>query len=246
VTETLVEALRRGMTQPGEHRLFRSGKLDGLFPGRGGVNAEAAARALREGLIEVARTEAKGKTAVEWVRLTPRVADFLHEHESPRQALEALRAELQATKTGVPAWQAEVRRSLDELAGRVIEDSEKLLRRIDALSARVEEALDRLALLGPNLPKELAAAVPWGQDAVEYLERRQAGGAAGPCPLPELFAALVGRHAGLPISAFHDGLRRLHDRRLVSLLPCTAAAEEMAQPEYALIDGGSVLYYVSP
>src|SRR6478609_3588960 len=81
VIEALLEALKQGLARPGEHRLYRSGKLDGLFPGRGGAGAEAAARALREGLIETVRTETKGKTAIDWVRLTPRAVDFVHEHE---------------------------------------------------------------------------------------------------------------------------------------------------------------------
>src|SRR5579872_663098 len=68
VTETLLEALKRGLARPGEHRLYKSGKLDGLFPGRAGAGGEAAARALREGLIETARTETKGKTVIDWVR----------------------------------------------------------------------------------------------------------------------------------------------------------------------------------
>ena len=34
VTDLLVEVLKQGLAGPGEHRLFRSGKLDGLFPVR--------------------------------------------------------------------------------------------------------------------------------------------------------------------------------------------------------------------
>ena len=57
---------------------------------------------------------------------------------------------------------------------------------------------------------------------------------------------LAGRQAEFSLAAFHDGLRRLHERRLVHLLPPTAVPAEMAQPEYALFDGGAVLYYVTP
>src|SRR5438309_354876 len=89
--------LWRSAREPGEQRLFRSGKLPGLFPGRGGPSAEAATRALHEGLLEVVRTEAKGKTSTEWVRLTPRGVDFLHDHESPARVLEELRQVLQAS-----------------------------------------------------------------------------------------------------------------------------------------------------
>ena len=47
VKATLVDALKQAASQPGEQRLYKSGKLDGVFPGRTGVNAEAAAQELR-------------------------------------------------------------------------------------------------------------------------------------------------------------------------------------------------------
>jgi len=246
VTEALLEALKRGLAQPGEHRLYRSGKLDGLFPGRTGAAAEAAARALREGLIETVRTETKGKTVIDWVRVTPKAVDFLHEHESPLRALEELREELRATKEGVPAWSEEVRRTLAALGEKLVEDSARLLRRVEALSERVEEALRRLALLGPHLPEGVARAVPWAEEALTYLERRRAGGAPGPCPLPELFAAMAGSQTEFTIARFHDGLRRLHERRLLHLLPATAADGDVPPAEYALFDGVNVYYYVTP
>src|SRR5215470_6081750 len=131
VTEALLEALRRALTTPGEQRLYRSGKLDGLFPGRASVNAEAAARALREGLLEVVRTETRGKTVVEWVRLTPRGVEFLHEHESPVRALQDLQAVLQATREGVPLWLAEMRHELHALASRLTEEAQRWTHRLD-------------------------------------------------------------------------------------------------------------------
>src|SRR5262249_4250908 len=106
---TLVDALKQALAESGAQRLFRSGKLNGLFPRRGAVNSEAAARALRDGLLEVVRTETRGKTVIEWVRLTPRGVNFLHEHESPLRALEELRGVLQAAESAVPVWLAEMK-----------------------------------------------------------------------------------------------------------------------------------------
>src|SRR5262249_26176744 len=80
VTPILIEALRQAAAEAGEQRLYKSGKLSGLFPGRAGANAEAAAQALRDGLLEVVRTETKGKTTIEWVRVTPKGVEFLHNH----------------------------------------------------------------------------------------------------------------------------------------------------------------------
>jgi hypothetical protein len=242
-TEILIDALKQALAEPAEQRLYRSGKLDGLFASRAGANGEAAARAIRDGLLEVRRTETRGKTTVEWVRLTPRGVDFLHEHESPVRALRDLQAVLQTTTEAVPLWLADMRRELQTLSARLAEEAQKWTHRLDALGQRVEEALRRAEAGGPHLPDGVAQAMPWALDALTYLERRQAGGANGDCPLPELFAALREKHAELSLTAFHDGLRRLHDRRSVRLLPFAGPPGELPEPEFALVDGVAVLYY---
>src|SRR6516225_4269822 len=53
VTQVLLDALKDALAQPGEQRLYRSGKFAGIFAGRTGLNGEAVARALRDGLLEV-------------------------------------------------------------------------------------------------------------------------------------------------------------------------------------------------
>jgi DNA-binding PadR family transcriptional regulator len=243
VTQAVVDALKQALAEPGEQRLYRSGKLTGLFPGRTGVNGEAAARALREGLLEATRTETRGKTAIEWVRLTPRGVEFLHEHESPVRALADLRDVLRANQTAIPVW-------LEEMGGQLHVLSEKLaaaaagwMQRLEALSRRVEEALRRIEEAVPPLPQDVQADHPWAVDALNYLDRRRNGGANGDCPLPELFAALVRQHEGLSVHRFHDGLRKLHDRHALKLRP--ASPDQLAQPEYALFDEGNVLYFAA-
>ena len=94
VQDIVIEALQQALASAEEQRLYKGGKLDGLFAGRGGVNGDAAALALRESLLEVVRTETKGKTTIDWVRLTPRGTEYLHEQQSPVKALHELRATL--------------------------------------------------------------------------------------------------------------------------------------------------------
>ncbi len=245
ISETLIEALRRARAEPGEQRLFKSGKLPGLFASRGGASGEAADRAQREGLIEVVRTETKGKAVSEWVRLTPRGVDFLHSRESPTAVLQELRDLLQSSREGLPAWSAAVQGELNALAGRVRDDTQRLLHHLDTLSARVEEALRRADAAGPQLPNGLAESVPWALDALAYLDRRREGGTPGDCPLPELFAALCRKRPDLSVTSFHDGLRRLDDRRALRLLPFSGPPQDLPEPEYALLDGAAVLYYVT-
>jgi hypothetical protein len=244
LTEILIAALKQAMAQPGEQRLFRSGKLPGVFASRTSASADASAQSLREGLLEVVRTETKGKTTIEWVRATPKGVDFLHQHESPVRAMNELRAALQLTQEGIPGWVVEIRQHLQVLATRLTEEVQAVTHRLEALSQRVAEGLKRADGLVPALPDGTAAAVPWAQEALDYLERRRAGGVLNQCPLPELFTALREKQAELTVKDFHGGLRRLHDRGVLRLLPFEGGAE-LPEPEYALLDGAAVYYYVA-
>jgi DNA-binding PadR family transcriptional regulator len=248
--QSLVEALRQALAEPSEQRLYKSGKLNGLFPSRNGVCGAAAAQALRDGLLEIVRTETKGKTVIDWVRLTPRGVEFLHERESPLVALQELRSTLQLNQQAVPAWLTEMRGVLQALDERLAADARKWLERLDALARRVEETLRRLEQSAPLLPPEIAEWHPWAIDALNYLDRRRlAAGPGGhdgacPCPLPELFAALVRQHPDLSVRIYHEGLRRLHERRLIQLQPAASLAD-LPQPEYALLEGAAVFYYIA-
>jgi hypothetical protein len=243
--EIVVDALKQALAEPGEHRLFRGGKLAGLFPGRTGASGDAAALAMREGLLESARTEVKGKTTVEWVKVTPRGVSFLHERESPLRVLRELLDVLKTNGEGVPAWLDDIRRTVKTLEAKLIEETRRWALRLDALSQRVEEALRRASLSAPTLSEGMTAVVPWGVDALTYLSQRQSGGAPADCPLPELFKAVTVKQGHLTIADFHNGLRRLHDRGSLKLLPLTQPAPDLHEPEYALIDGASVYYFVT-
>ena len=248
VEQSLVEALRQALAEPGEQRLYRSGKLIGLFPSRTGAHGSAAEQAVREGMLEIVRTETKGKSVIEWVRLTPRGVEFLHEHESPFFALQELRATLALNQQSVPAWLAEMRGALQAMDERLAADARKWLERLDALTRRVDETLRRLEQSAPLLPPEIAESHPWAIDALNYLDRRRlaegANGDGADCPLPELFAALVRQHSDLSVRVFHEGLRQLHQRRLLHLRPAASLAE-LPQPEYALLEGAAVFYHVA-
>lgn len=247
VEQSLVEALRQALAESGEQRLYKSGKLSGLFPSRNGVHAAAAEQALRDDLLEIVRTETKGKTVIDWVRPTPRGVEFLHERESPLCALQELRSTLQLNQRAVPLWLMEMRGALQAMDERLATDARKWLERLDALTRRVDETLRRLEQAAPLLPPEIAASHPWAIDALNYLDhRRLAAGndEASTCPLPELFAALVRQHTDLSLRVYHEGLRRLHERRLIHLQPAPGLTD-LPQPEYALLEGAAVFYYAA-
>jgi len=245
VVEVLLDALKQALAVPGDHRLYRTGKLDGLFAAKTGVHGEAASKALSEGLLEIVRKETRGKRAVEWVRATHLATQFLHEHESPVQALKDLHSILQLSKEGIPLWLAEMRSQLQTLAAKLEAEADRWTHCLGALSKQVETALRQAEGTLTPLSNGVLADVPWAPDALAYLERRRSSAGAAPCPLAELFAALREQHADLSISAFHERLRRLQDRRLLRLLPFEGPACDISQPEYALAEGTDLLYYAA-
>jgi len=243
-TRIVFDALKTGVAERQEQRLYRSGKLPGLFASRTGPSAEAALRAVRDGLLEVVRTETKGKTVTEWVRVTPKGIEFLHERESPVRAMEELRTALRATQEGVPVWMAEIREKLQTLGQRLAEEVQAIAHRLDALSQSVSEALHRANAAVPAVPADLAALVPWGPDALAFLDQRKSAGVVNHCSLPELFTALRTKHAELEVKDYHAGLRTLHERGVLRLLP-SESPDGLPEPEYALPSGAEVYYYVT-
>jgi hypothetical protein len=243
-TEILANALGQALASSAEQRLYRSGKLDGLFPSRSGTAGEAASRALREGLLEVVRTETRGRTVIDWVRPTPAGVEFLYQHQSPVRALDEMRSTLRLNQQALPVWLADMRAALHSLDTRLAADAARWHDRLEALARRVEQALDRLERAAPPLPTNVLQAHPWSIDAINYLDRRRSGGSPGDCPLPELFAALRREYPDFSLGAFHQGLDRLHERHVLRLRPI-GPSEAMAQPEYALLRGDAVLYYAT-
>jgi hypothetical protein len=244
LTETLLEALRQALTNSGEKPIFKAGNQAGLFSGRTGVHAEAADRAKREELLEILRTEVKGKATIEWARITPAGVNFLYEHESPLRVLSDLQELLQSNQHALPVWLGQMQAALEQLSACLSQEAQRWSEQLEALQNRVTEALQR-AGMGPNLSNGMLSAVPWATEALAYLDRRTVADNAGPCTLRELFAALKPVHADLSLASFHAGLRRLQDGRIVRLLPAANGAQVLSEPEYALLDGGALLYFVS-
>lgn len=241
VRDALLDALGRVLAVPGERRLFKAGKLDGLFA-RTGAAGEAAARALSDGLLERVRTEVKGKTEIDWVRITPRGVEFLHEHESPVRALHELRCTLRANQDAIPAWLEQMHAVLRRMGEQLTADANRWREQLQALECRVGETLRRLEAAGPLVPEEIAHEHPWSIDALNYLDRRRTGGASDPCPLAELFRAVAEHHPQLTLPTFKEGLKILH-RRQALLLREAESPEQMAQQaEYALLDESRVYY----
>jgi hypothetical protein len=237
-SELLLDGLKMAIAASGEHRLFRFGRLAGLFPSRAGLSAEAAGLALRMGLLETVRSEVRGKLIVEWVQATAKAVAYIHEHDSPKSVLRELKATLEATRDGVPIWMKEAKAELADLSYRFDARAAALLKRLDEVAERVDAALRRAETKAPALAEPVSRMAPWAVDALEYLDQRAGSGATGDCPLPELFHAVRLKFPDLPLPAFHDGIRRLHDVRAVRLAPSAV----MIEPEYAIVADSQLMY----
>jgi hypothetical protein len=237
----LLEALKAAAVEGGEVRLYRRGKLPGLFAQRTRQNAETARAALQDELLETTRVETIGKSAVEWVRVTQKGLDFLLESESPVRALAELRDALAVNDQGLPRWAAQMTARLDELSERFHAEVAEIRRCLEQMTQQTTQAIDRLESGKSGEP--VPAAVSWAQESLEYLDRRSQVGLGERCSLADLFAALKEKHAELTIRDFHAGLRRLHEGDLLALWPSNGVGDAPG-PEYALLDGAAVYYYV--
>lgn len=244
VTTLLLAALNQALAEPNEHRLYRSGRLPGLFPSRAGSSAEAARHAIQEGLLEVIRSEPRGKLVLDWVRVTPKAVEFVHAHESPIAAIKELKAALDGTAQHLPKWLAQLQQAVSDLAVQLDHQVQAMARRIDSLSSRVEQAITRLESSQPQVSAPLADLVPWANEALRYLDRRSESGRSAACPLSELFAAMRTAESDLTVPEFHNGLRRLFDRGIVRLLP-HQGGNGLPEPEYALLDGLTTYYFAT-
>lgn len=243
VRAIVLDALKLALASAGEVRLYRSGKLPGLLPVRSGAYAEAARRLVDEGLVERTRQGDPGKSAAEWVRIAPAGVDFLHANESPRAVLGELHDALAVTRAGVPVWLDHVRQELGAIGDKLAAEVATLTSRLDALAARVDEALRRADAKGPGWPSEAAAVAPWAVAALAYLDRRRETGVPGPCPLPELFAAVRRREGPISIADFHRGLNRLAETKALQLLPADPVSFAITEPEHAIVSGNDLLYF---
>lgn len=229
----ILDAVKLALATTGEQRLFRAGKLPGLFPSKVGISADAASAALGNGLLETIRTETKGKSVTEWVRATPAGVRFVAEHDSPKAVLRELRDVIGATRNGLPVFLDDARRGVADLAERFELQTAELVKRLDLLADRVEAALRRAEMSSSPVTESLAGVVPWADDALAHLDMRRESGSL-PCPLGELFHAVRERHSELPLGDFHSGLRRLHDTRVIRLVPAKSDSR-LSDPEYAIL-----------
>src|ERR1051325_1492078 len=174
----LLEALKTAALEKGEVRLYRRGKLIGLFEHRTRANAELANQAIANGLLEMTRVEPAGKTNVEWVRITQLGIDFLLESESPARAMDELREQLAINQNGMPAWLAQINARVDALASQLVAEVADIRKRLEQTAQHVSDSIHR-AETARQAPTPHV--VPWARETLAYLDRRKQVGLGERC-----------------------------------------------------------------
>jgi hypothetical protein len=244
-TRLIRDALTRAAAEPDGCALIAGKNEPGLFPGSAAARTTAEL-CKREGYLQVVRTELKGKVPREICALTDKGRQFLVREANPREVLEDFLRVLESRQADVAALADSVRhvqQSLQGIQAAVVD----VLPRLTAPHANA--STNGVPMNGSALraapPANAAASVDLIADVKAKLaEWHVAAGASEDCPLPELYRRLetAGRAS---IGQFHDGLRQLHDERLIYLHPWTGPLYALPEPAFALLVGHEIAYYAS-
>lgn len=218
LTQQILDALSRAAADPGGVPLVASKAEPGLFPAIPAAKA-AAQKAVADGLLKSIDARPKFYT------LTDAGWAFLLTAANPKQVLEDFVRVLEARQGEVNDLLAAARRMAESLVG-------------------LREAVTRvLPKVTTNRVSSESTSPPPTDLADALLSRLSdwAATAGEDCPLPDLYR----RSGAASVGAFHDALRRLHDRGAVYLHPWTGPLYALPEPAFALLVGHGVAYYAS-
>jgi hypothetical protein len=220
LSHLLLDALARAALAPGGSPLVGAKAAPGLFPATAPAR-QAAQRACADGLIRLVTADPTGKPDRGLYGATDAGLAFLLRHTSPKQVLEDLARAIESRHGQVESMLGLARETQSELIA------------MKGILSQVRPKLSE------------PAAADWLIDLRQHLSDWDTGGAAGDCPLPDLFGRLRAAHSALTIGRFHDGLRELHDREQLYLHPWTGPLYALPEPAFALLVGHEIAYYAS-
>lgn len=257
LAQHILDALSKAAAEPGGLPLLATKSEPGLFPSTAAAKS-AAQKCVAEGLLQLSRTEARGKLARELHTITDAGWDYLLEAVNPKQVLEDFVRVLEARQGEVGELLDRARHMADVLGG--IRDAvSRVLPRVAAGRVpnpdRGSTALHSAASLrsttmslNGSAGTALLEAPPEADLGTAILTRlddwSSLANAGEDCPLPELFRSLAAGSSAT-IGEFHDALRQLHSAGAIYLHPWTGPLHEMPEPAYALLVGHNIAYYAS-
>ncbi len=224
LTPLILDALARAAADPAGAPLYASKTEAGLFP-LSSAAKPAAKKCLDDGLLQLCRTDVKGKTARELYAATDKGMNYLVEHASPKAVIDDFVRILEERRGEVRGLMSEAKRIADGIDGLM-----------GVVSSFVPLSPGGEGLGGPatDLPALLLHALhKWNA----------AASVARDCPLPDLYRALPTPPS---VGEFHDALRQLHADARIYLHPWTGPLYALPEPLFALLVGHEIAYYVSP
>lgn len=234
LSHLLLDALRRAALAPGGTPLIGAKAAPGLFPATAPAR-QAAQRACVDGLVRKFAADPKGKADRDCFTITDAGLAYLLRHTSPKQVLDDVARALEGRHVQIENLLSVAEEARTELAA--IKSVLTKLGEPEALAPGV---------IGFRTPEASARGLPdWLADLREHLSDWDTGGAAGDCPLPDLYRRLQVAYPVLTIGQFHDGLRELHDQEQVYLHPWTGPLYALPEPAFALLVGHEIAYYAS-
>jgi hypothetical protein len=226
-SQLVLDALSRAATDPTGLPLHGSKSSPGLFPISPPARL-AAQRCVEEGLLRVVRTEAKGKSPLQYCAVTEKGLAHLLDQVSPRRVLEDLVRTLE-TREGQVAELVETARRWQAGLATLKEVTERALRRLEKPPGIVPSASGNGSTL---CCRQIVACLAAWQGSGDH-------------PLPELYRRTCETAPALTIGQFHDGLRLLYSQEQLYLHPWTGPLYDLPEPAYALLVGHEIAYYAS-
>jgi hypothetical protein len=242
-TRMILEALSRAATEPEGFPLLAGKNEPGLFAPTSAAKI-LADRCRDDGLLEIVRTETRGKLTRDICRLTEKGMQYLIRESSPRQILEDFVRILESRENEILSLTETLRKMHAGLQG---------------MQSAISGILPKLTADSPDphrngTPMNTTHAAPptrkttpdalFAELRSRLAEWHAGAGASQDCPLPTLYRQLS--PAGeITIGQFHDCLRRLHADHQIWLHPWTGPLYALPEPALALLVGHEIAYYVS-
>jgi len=250
--EIITLALRRAAVQPAGLPLHGT-RSPSLFS-RSASGKKAAQLCKSEGYLHIVRSETRGRTVHEICAITEKGLAYLLLQVSPKQVLEDLVRALHSQQTQVGEllasaryWQANIDQCKSLVEKVLHQGSEcgwastngKMTSQHSAATDETRNEHGNKSVIDPSFIRGSVL----DQVILDRLHQWRESGAAGDCPLPELFRRL--EQNSLTIGQFHDQLRVLQEQEQIYLHPWSGPLHEIPEPALALLAGHGIAYYAS-
>jgi hypothetical protein len=227
-TPLILEALSRAAAEPAGLSLYAGRGARGLFASSAAAR-QAAQRCKAEGLLQLVRTETRGKSVTEVCAITEKGLAYLLAQTSPKQVIEDFLRALDARQ---------------EQLSSVLDSVRQVQSSLEAIRALAERLAPNATLPVGPLPSANGSG-SWQSEIAGHLSRWHDTGANSDCPLADLYRHALKSAPHLTIGQFHDFLRKLHDEERIYLHPWTGPLCDLPEPSLALLIGHEIAYYAS-